>query len=94
MNTYASPLVEKENKDEYAASGYLEVDDRMQLLSEWAPGSRGTTSLRAQLERATPEIERLQRELQQPRKATRVELAPQLLCLLLAPVCIRPKTMI
>ena len=57
VNTYASPLVEKENKDEYASSGYLDIAQRTELLNEWS----SRPSLKTQLERATPEIEKLQR---------------------------------
>lgn len=57
VNTYASPLVEKEGKDEYASAGYLDIEQRTELLNEWS----SRPSLKVQLERATPEIVKLQR---------------------------------
>jgi hypothetical protein len=41
-----------------ASSGYLDVDQRTQLLSEWAPSEKAS---KKQLEKARPEIEKLQR---------------------------------
>ena len=41
-----------------ASSGDLDVDQRTQLLSEWAPSEKASQK---QLEKARPEIEKLQR---------------------------------
>jgi hypothetical protein len=41
-----------------ASSGYLDVSQRTQLLSEWAPSMKASKAL---LEKARPEIEKLQR---------------------------------
>ena len=57
VNTYLSPLAEKQDKNEYAFSGYLDVQQRAQLLSEWAVRS----SIKEELDRVRPEFERLQR---------------------------------
>jgi len=57
VNTFQSPLSEKEDKDEYAATGYLDKGLRTKLLSEWATKQ----TIKTQLERARTEIERLQK---------------------------------
>jgi len=57
VHTYLSPLNEKQTKDEYAASGYLDAGQRTQLLSQWA----AKASVKAALDRARPEIEKLQK---------------------------------
>ena len=57
VGSYLSPLSEREDKDEYASSGYLPVDQRTKLLSEWQP----KPAMKAALDKARPEIERLQR---------------------------------
>ena len=57
VNTFLSPLSEKEGKDEYAAQGYLDADLRIELLAEW--GSKQT--IKAQLDRAKSELEKLQK---------------------------------
>ena len=57
IGTYLSPLSEKEDKDEYASCGYLPVDQRTKLLSEW----HARPTMKAALDKARPEIERLQR---------------------------------
>ena len=57
VNTYLSPLSEREDKNEYACNGYLDAGQRTKLLSEWQPKS----SVQAALDKARPEIERLQR---------------------------------
>lgn len=41
-----------------ASAGYLDEETRTKLLSEWAPSAKAS---KAQLEKARPEIERLQR---------------------------------
>jgi len=58
VNTSVVPLTDKDDKDEYASTGYLDVSQRTRLLSEWAPSMKAS---KAQLEKARPEIERLQR---------------------------------
>ena len=58
VNNYLSPLSENEDKDEYASSGYLPVAQRTKLLSEWHPKP---TAMKAAIEKARPEIEKLQR---------------------------------
>ena len=57
MNTYLSPLSERQDKDEYASNGYLDVGQRTKLLSQWQPRPQ----VKAALEKARPEIEKLQR---------------------------------
>ena len=36
VDTYSVALAEKQGKDEYAASGYLELSVKVELLSQWA----------------------------------------------------------
>lgn len=55
--TYLLPLSERENKDAYASFGYLPVEQRTKLLTEWHP----QPLIKAALDKARPEIERLQR---------------------------------
>jgi hypothetical protein len=57
VNTYLQPLSERQGKDEYASHGYLNVGQRTKLLSEWLT----KPSIKAALDKARPEIEKLQR---------------------------------
>ena len=57
VTTYFSPLSDKEDKEEYASNGYLNAAQRTKLLSEWQP----KPAVKAALDRARPEIEKLQR---------------------------------
>lgn len=56
ISAYKSPLVDKQDKDQYAGSGYLEVQRRKQLLGEWEPQGK----LQTELEVVGSEISRLQ----------------------------------
>ena len=58
VHSYVAPLTDKEDKDEYASTGYLDVTQRTQLLSEWAPSAKAA---KGELAKAAPELERLQR---------------------------------
>lgn len=57
VNTFLSPLSEKDGKDEYAAEGHLDAVTRTQLLSEW--GERKT--IQAQLDREKTVLDKLQK---------------------------------
>ncbi len=57
VNTYFSPLSDKEDKEEYASTGYLDAGQRTVLLSQWQP----KPAVKAALDKARPEIEKLQR---------------------------------
>ena len=57
VNSYLSPLSDQEDKDEYASDGYLDEEQRTKLLTEW----QSRPAVKAAIEKARPEIERLQR---------------------------------
>ncbi len=58
ISSYLSPLLDRQNKDEYAMSGYLDPDERTRLLSEWSP----RPAIKRSIEKDVgPEISRLQK---------------------------------
>jgi len=67
VNTFQSPLSEKEDKDEYAATGYLDKGIRTKLLQEWATKQ----TIKSQLERARTEIERLHKRREETASSPR-----------------------
>jgi len=59
VNSYTLPLAEKGNKDEYAATGYLDLETRIGLLSSWEKPK----ALQMKMQRQVgPELEELRRK--------------------------------
>lgn len=59
VSSYSKPLAEKQGKDEYAATGYLDIHERTRLLSQWE--KRRALEVKLQSE-VGPELETLQRQ--------------------------------
>mmetsp|Transcript_8490 Transcript_8490/g.25010 ORF Transcript_8490/g.25010 Transcript_8490/m.25010 type:complete len:207 (-) Transcript_8490:62-682(-) len=58
VSSYSLPLAEKQGKDEYAATGYLDLHERTRLLSQWEKRKALQTKLTSEV---GPELETLQR---------------------------------
>ena len=58
VSAYSLPLAEKQGKDDYASTGYLDIEERTRLLAQWEK----KRALEVRLSREVgPELEELQR---------------------------------
>ncbi|KAL1525047.1 hypothetical protein AB1Y20_019920 [Prymnesium parvum] len=68
VNERSLPLAEKQSKDEYASSGYLDCDERTRLLEQWEE----RTTLKAKLAgEVGPELQTLQRKRSETKSSSR-----------------------